>query len=217
MKVMLDTNLNFLDLTKKDINTDRGIIDIKDKYFFKVLLASDILYYRHFDIKNAPSPLIFFSYYFLHKEKSIIPIIKTFRRLDMKVHVSPGEKLFASLTNHVISLRLKTSNTVWDYSEIFRLIDIMREQLSTYEIFEIFCFILQNHLFTFNFWDNFVCKLKYFKQFLTKDCFYLTYWPNTIFFFLISYSILSKMLLFNYYYSFFILLDSYLYWIDIIV
>lgn len=193
----------------------KGIMDIKDKYFFKALLAYDILYYKQIENRNWPSPLIFFSYYFMYKEKPIIPILKTLRQLDMKVHVSPGEKLFASLTNHVISLKLKTRCTIWEYNEIFRMLDLIKGDLSSYEIFDVFCFIIQNYLFTFNFWESFIFKLQYFKDLLSKDYFYITYLPNIIFFFM--YLILFKIFFFNLYYSLFILSYNSFYWLDLII
>jgi hypothetical protein len=201
-------------LNKRDIK--KGIMEVQDKSFFKALLKYDILYYKDIDKPNNPSHLVFFSYYFMDKEKPIMPIINILRRTDMKVHVSPGEKLFASLTNHVISLKLKTRYSIWDYDEIFRLISIMKESLSMYDLFVLFCFVVQNYLFTFDFWNIFVSKLRYFQHFLIKNHFYITDRSNLIFFFSMFYSILSKMLLLNLYFFFFMFFSS-CYWLYLIV
>jgi len=201
-------------------NLDKGIItDMKVKDFFKVLLLYDVLYYKQIDNKNYPSPLIFFSYYFMDREKPLIPIIKTFRQTDMKVHVSPGEKLFASLTNHVVSLRLKTYYSIWEYNEIFRMREIMKNYLGTYEIFEVSSFIIQNYLFTFHFWDNFVVKLRYFEARISKDLFYLTHLFTSIFFLSIIYSLLLKIISFRLYVNLFFISYYYClrYWFELII
>jgi len=193
------------------------IHDIKDKFFFKALLKYNILYYNNIDDTNHASPLIFFSYYFMDKEKPLVSISKIFRNADMEVHVSPGNKLFACLTNHVISLKLKTSYTVWEYDDIFRLINIYKDMLSSYEIFVLFCFIVQNYLFTFDYWDLFVSKLKFFKKLITSDKFYITYLPSVLFFFSIMNLILSKLLLFTNHYRISVILYYSCYWISIII
>jgi hypothetical protein len=178
-----------------------SIHEIKDKFFFKALLKYEILYYHNIEDHSKGSPLIFFSYYFMDRDKPLITKIREFKNANMQVHVSPGDKLLSCFTNHVISLRIKTNSTIWGYDEIFRLIHIHKEVLSSYEIFVLFCFIVQNYLFTFDYWEGFVSKLKYFEPMVIKDKFYVTSIPSIVFFLYTVNLILSKFLLSTRYYS----------------